>query len=762
MQIPYLYLEDEVRDGFYVDSLMKCGWAAQLQVLEKIDAICEKYNIQYQAEWGSLLGTVRHGGFIPWDDDMDISMKRQDYVKFTKVAKKELPESYFFVNYSTHEGFWDTLSRVVNTMSIHLEHDFLDENYFFPFPAGIDIFPLDYLPKDKDEIEVVKDLVKKVGSVADVYIAGHLEEDELEEYVKEIEEICNRKIPRDGKIAEHLYEIMINLYALYREEESEEVAFMPIWMETGSGVYPKEYYAKTVRLPFEQSTIPVPIAYDSILKKKYGDYMKMVRAGGSHDYPFYKKSMDVIEEQGRKMEVFEYYKRKIREEKKEKSILGEDNLQLLEKIHLILYKLLLAGDGEKTMQLLIKCQDCAVSFGDKIENIAGSDKCKEIIVALEEYCELMFQVYQILNSGEELDAEGLYGILQEQLSIIRNAYEIEYKQKKKIVFVTDKASRWNSLESIWKAAKEDENNIVSVIVVPYCYKRIDNSIIEEHYEGELFPEYVNVVDYKTCDLKEYHPDIIYINSPYDEYNYFTSIHQGFYSSKLVDYCDKLVYIPWFVIAELTREDERGWQSMQHFVTMPGVVNADQVIVQSEQMKEAYVDYLTDWAGEDSRALWEEKICGYGSPLMDLKDDRKAIEKELPESWKTYLYKTNGESKKVILYHIASASFIDYKEKAVDKLKRVLEIFKENKEGICLLWYWDIAMEETLRKDYPNLWKEFKKIVNQYKEELWGIYNEQPSRKLMVRLSDAYYGDGSNVSQMMVMAEKPVMLQNYDC
>jgi len=94
MQISYSYLEDEVKDGFYVDSLMKCSWAAQLQVLEKIDEICRKYHIQYQAEWGTLLGTIRHEGFIPWDDDLDISMKRQDYNKFIEVIQTELPKEY--------------------------------------------------------------------------------------------------------------------------------------------------------------------------------------------------------------------------------------------------------------------------------------------------------------------------------------------------------------------------------------------------------------------------------------------------------------------------------------------------------------------------------------------------------------------------------------------------------------------------------------------------------------------------------------------
>lgn len=761
MNVPYSYLEDEIRDGFYVDSMMKCNWAARMNVLDKIDKICRKYNIQYQAEWGTLLGVVRHGGYIPWDDDLDISMKREDYNKFTRIASKELPEGYFFRNYATDKDYWDVIARVVNTRKFHFEKEFLEKNYYYPFPAGVDIFPLDYIPMQKKEGDALKEIIFSVKSVADSYVAGIYSEEEFEIGLKLIEKTFNKKIPRDDKVLKCIYDIVVSLYAMYGKEDTEQIGHLSQWMENGSNSYPKEYYSRTSSLPFETTVIPVPIAYDSLLKQRYGDYMKMVRRGGSHEYPNYKKHFELMKKWGIELNKFEYRKRQVRkQEKTVKLSLGQDNLQLLEKIHFNLYKLLISGEKETVVELLASCQDCAVSLGEKIENIAG--KCEGIITVLEEYCELIFQIYQLLNSGEELNPEGMFGILQEQLQVIYDAYEREYKQKRKIVFIIDKAARWNSFESVWKAAKEDENTMVSVIAIPYCYKRIDNTIIEEHYEGELFPEYVDIIDYSNCNLEQHHPHVIYINSPYDEYNYFTSIHQAFYSSKLIDYCDKLVYIPWFVITELTREDERGWQSMQHFVTMPGVVHADKVIVQSEQMKQAYVDYLTDWAGEETRAIWEDKISGIGSPLMDMKNNREEIEKMIPESWKSCLYKENGEIKKVILYSISSASFVDYKEKAVDKLKRVLNIFKENKDDICLLWYWDVAMEDILKINYPGLWEAFREICEQYQQEAWGIYETEADKELMVRFSDAFYGDGGIVSQAMVMAEKPVMLENFEC
>ena len=763
MKIIYSELEDEIRDGFYVDSLMKCYWKSQLRVLQEIDKVCRKHNIQYQAEWGTLLGTVRHGGFIPWDDDMDISMKRQDYKKFHKYVKEELPEEFYIFDYHNSESYWDVMSRVINLEGACFEHDYLEKNGNCPFAAGVDIFPLDFLPVDAGDAEVIKHMIEAVKSLADVCGAGSVDEKELEKSIEALEELCNLKIKREGNLRENLYDIMVSLYSLYQEDEAEEIAIVPLWVENGGCVYPKEYYSKTAQLPFENTTIPVPIAYDSILKHKYGDYMKMVRKGGSHDYPCYKRQLDTLKENGLPWPCYEFSQRVCREEQKEKTSkpdLEGERLEILEKAHLGLYKLLLVGELETAMELLEKCQECAIQMGESIsERVIG---CETIISALEEYCELVYQIYQLILEGEQLDSQGVYLLLQEQYSKIKEECSKEYKLKKKIVFVTDKVSRWKSLESIWRAAKEEENNIVSVIVIPYFYKRADRSFIEEHYEKDMFPEYVEIEDYKTFDLKKYHPDVIYINSPYDEYNYLSNIHPAFYSSKLVNMCEKLVYIPWFVLTEFDREDERGWQSMQYFVTMPGVVNADQVIVQSEKMKQNYVDYLTDWVGEDTRELWEEKICGFGSPLMDHEENKEEIEKMIPGKWKTFLYKANGERKKVILYSISSASFIDYKEKAVDKLKRVLEIFKENRDDICLLWYWDATMEETLKTNYPILWEEFHRIAKYYQEEAWGIYETNADKELMVRFSDAFYGDGSAVSQAMVMAEKPVMMENFEC
>ena len=96
MEFPKEFFWDEVREGFYIPAMMKRAWAAELEILVEIDKICEKHKLRYFIDYGNLLGAIRHKGFIPWDDDIDIMMMRKDYEIFAEVADAELPEELSF------------------------------------------------------------------------------------------------------------------------------------------------------------------------------------------------------------------------------------------------------------------------------------------------------------------------------------------------------------------------------------------------------------------------------------------------------------------------------------------------------------------------------------------------------------------------------------------------------------------------------------------------------------------------------------------
>ena len=90
LMFPLEYYSDEIREGFFVSETMKRYWAAQLVVLSDIDTICKRHDINWYADSGTMLGAVRHKGYIPWDDDLDIGMFREDYKRFLTYARKEL------------------------------------------------------------------------------------------------------------------------------------------------------------------------------------------------------------------------------------------------------------------------------------------------------------------------------------------------------------------------------------------------------------------------------------------------------------------------------------------------------------------------------------------------------------------------------------------------------------------------------------------------------------------------------------------------
>ncbi len=290
MQLPKGFLEGEIREGFYVESMMKRVWAAQIEVLHDVDYICKKHNIQYFADWGTLLGAVRHKGFVPWDDDMDITMKRPDYIKFCEIAPHEM-KGYDIVNIHTDLG-WDMLiTRIVNGKVISYNIDRMEKYHGCPWVIGLDIFPLDYVAPTEEEDEYHCQLQRIVEVFANTLESGEHDEEKIRETALKIEEMFNVKFDYEKPLSTQLLKLAERLSMMYTEEESDKLALMPDHIGPRPlDVYPKEYYSDTIEMPFEYTTIPVPVGYDAILRQKYGDnYMQPIIGASSHQYPFYMK-----------------------------------------------------------------------------------------------------------------------------------------------------------------------------------------------------------------------------------------------------------------------------------------------------------------------------------------------------------------------------------------------------------------------------------------------------------------------------------------
>lgn len=290
------YFEGEEKDGFYIKPMIKRAWAAQLEVLSWIDEVCTRHNIEYFADWGTLLGAIRHGGFIPWDDDLDIGMKRMDYERFLKIAPGELPEDWSLNREAERKSI---CSRVINATSYPLMGDKLLQFHNFPYMAGIDIFPLDYVPLNKEEEETVLDLYCMVYTLAYDWDKVEMSEEERAEKLAEIELYCNYSFSDDKSYIDQLWMLADRISAMYWDtaEEAKELTVMYKLVDEPDFRIPVSCYEAVVRLPFENTSIPVPVGYEQILKVYYGeDYMVPKQGGSDHEYPYYKVQQKNLKE----------------------------------------------------------------------------------------------------------------------------------------------------------------------------------------------------------------------------------------------------------------------------------------------------------------------------------------------------------------------------------------------------------------------------------------------------------------------------------
>ncbi len=171
IEIPAYFLKQENREGYIVTEEMKKVWAVELDLLSEAMRVMNKYGIKYYAIGGTLLGAVRHNGYIPWDDDIDIAIPRIDYEKFRKIAKKEFSHPYFFQDEFNDPGLLCGHAKLRNSDTTMVFSDFLNNSekagkLSINLGIFIDFFPVDNIPDDQTQRRVWISKIKKVATNA--------------------------------------------------------------------------------------------------------------------------------------------------------------------------------------------------------------------------------------------------------------------------------------------------------------------------------------------------------------------------------------------------------------------------------------------------------------------------------------------------------------------------------------------------------------------------------------------------------------------
>lgn len=229
-----------------------------LEILKVVDDIFRRNNIHYWIDAGTLLGAVRHKGFVPWDDDVDISVQREEYVKARDVLLKELPSDYVFVDTETDSNYFDACGRVKSVKS-HIdipEYRFQKEQGLY-----IDIYPMEKLASIKD---------KYIGEAIYGKVFRH-----KHNFGKAVTKSCLRRWITKG-IATILYPFVSGIISVIRWRGKFHPNIMTYGFALCSTSYPAykpSWVIPTIELEFEGLKVMAPNNFDEYLKTFYGDYM---------------------------------------------------------------------------------------------------------------------------------------------------------------------------------------------------------------------------------------------------------------------------------------------------------------------------------------------------------------------------------------------------------------------------------------------------------------------------------------------------------
>lgn len=230
-----------------------------LHMLQEVDAICKKFHINYMLFAGSALGAVRHQGFIPWDDDLDIVMLRKDYEKFLAVAPNELNQDEYFLQkeFSEHWPVFFTKLRKNGTACIERQ---LPKDRLMHQGIYIDIFPCDNL-SNNPITRRFQFLASKVVIAKSVYERGYI----TDNWIKKVFIQLCRLLPLKP----------FWKFAIRRENDNSQYVhtFFGGASRYEKNIYPRSWFESAVLLPFERGCYPVSAHYDELLTKLYGDYM---------------------------------------------------------------------------------------------------------------------------------------------------------------------------------------------------------------------------------------------------------------------------------------------------------------------------------------------------------------------------------------------------------------------------------------------------------------------------------------------------------
>jgi len=681
-------------------------------------------------------------------------MMREDYEKFFEVAKDELPEEYCLLTLHTEEEYEHMLGRVVNGHSIDFSEGHLKEYFGCPYTVGIDIFPLDKLSDDEAEEENRREALVEISQAVSMIGKNGIEAPECRKILANIERTNHVVLHRNKDIIRQLLILSETLYKKFSSKESKYIALMPFWVTHHDHKYDKALFDNTVWMPFEFIHLPVPYRYEEVLRTEYGNYMPINRKGGVHTYPVYSDQEDIVQSRLGNNPFRYTMPRELPDKRVDRSITDRclAIADTIGKAHARIKYLYDHNEPETAGELLESCQNLAISLGTLIEQRVR--EAADVVHMLEEYCEHLYEISVDYRGDESISLiDSTINTAVSQLeTILKN-------RKKEILFLPCMADWWDTMEPEWKRITSDFANDVYVMPIPYLIKGYAGDASVMHDDGALFPEYVRLTAIKDYNIEERHPDVIYIQCPYDGQSRAFVIPEFYHSDKIRKYTDELVYIPCFDVKNPEYEDDKKTAAMKVLIEQPAVYYSDRIVLKNAALRDVYLKVLTQITGKDTVNYWEGKIISRDEQQEDASntDESKKRSAKLPMSWDKRI-----GNKKVIIFRVSFAFLAEHQEKAIDKIRNSISTIKENGDSIVCIFSPDEALtfnEIDTDNTFYGWYDDWKSILKDVDSDDSMIYDAENKVYDCLDLVSGYYGSGGRLAHVCAEAGLPVMIMS---
>lgn len=418
----------------------------------------------------------------------------------------------------------------------------------------------------------------------------------------------------------------------------------------------------------------------------------------------------------------------------------------------------------KDKQKILKTVDKLVEYNETLRKFRGSSKylfdkilreCNKLVDEIDisdcsfEEHEALGEYKKLINSPE-YDADLVKKVLDVFFQQIQ-----EENETYRVLFLPYKYSMWDSFESIFEAAKEDENCEAYVMPIPYYDKDQEDNLTEIHDESGSYPDDIGIISWQDNQVDEIDPDVIFIHNPYNGNNRVTSIHPKYYTNKLVCKDRVVIYVPYYVSYTEDKEVK---------VAMGGAeFCADYVIMQSEWYKEKFEQILSDYKKYDDDFsdvidFYDNgnKFVVLGNPKYDKIRSLEKSEYPLRDDWKEKLLDESDNKKFTILLDTTLEILLKQREKMLDKIGDVIDFF-EKSDDLALIWRPHPLIEPTLRKMCPELIPSYVKLVDRCKKLNNCIFDDTNDMHTAIVWSDAFMGKYGSMIELYRVTKKPTIM-----